>query len=167
LDATFTALGLMIGGPYTAGDPEGDKNRRELTDAELHELFSKRKLTIRWSPVAGQVPPMLTRPLGYWTSALVNCANVSGKWADPENGGTWTLNQTEDDITGSLTMSKGECGYVTWQVAGRMNNGAATLTATLPSPSVDKCKVAAAASITAVRAPYCNAAGQGRGEPRK
>jgi hypothetical protein len=42
LDATFTALGLMIGGPYSAGDREGDKNTRELTDAELHELFSKR-----------------------------------------------------------------------------------------------------------------------------
>lgn len=118
LDATFTALGLMIGGPYSAGDREGDKNTRELTDAELHELFSKRKLTIRWSPVAGQVPPMLARPLGYWTSAPVDCANVSGKWADPENGGTWTLNQTGDDITGSLTMFKGNCGSVTWQVTG-------------------------------------------------
>ncbi len=48
LDAAFTALGLMIGGPYTAGDPEGAKNTRDLTDAELRELFSKHKLTIRW-----------------------------------------------------------------------------------------------------------------------
>ena len=48
LDATFTGLGVMIGGPYSAGDPEGDKNTRELTDAELRELFSKHKLTIRW-----------------------------------------------------------------------------------------------------------------------
>jgi hypothetical protein len=48
LDATFTALTLIIGGPYSAADPEGDKNTRDLTDAELHELFSKHKLTIRW-----------------------------------------------------------------------------------------------------------------------
>ena len=92
---------------------------------------------------------MLTRPLGYWTSALVNCANVSGKWADPENGGTWTLNQTGDDITGSLMMFKPNCGSVTWQVAGRMKGGVATLNATQPSPSVDKCGAPAAASITA------------------
>ena len=48
LDATYTALTLIIGGPYAEGDPEGDKNTRELSDAELHELFSKRKLTVRW-----------------------------------------------------------------------------------------------------------------------
>lgn len=48
LDATFTALTLIIGGPYSAGDPEGDKNTRELSGAELRELFSKHKLTIRW-----------------------------------------------------------------------------------------------------------------------
>jgi len=156
LDATFTALGLMIGGPYSAGDPEGDKNTRDLNDAELHELFAKRKLTIRWSSVAGQVPPMLARPLGYWTSAPVNCATVSGKWADPENGGTWTLNQTGDDMTGSLMMFKPNCGSVTWQVAGRMKGGVATLNATQPSPSVDKCGAPAAASIATTRVPYCN-----------
>jgi hypothetical protein len=48
LDATFTALTLMIGGPYSAADPQADKNTRELTGAELHELFSKHRLTIRW-----------------------------------------------------------------------------------------------------------------------
>ena len=48
LDATFTALTLMTGGPYSAGDPAGDKNTRKLTEAELRELFSKHKLTIRW-----------------------------------------------------------------------------------------------------------------------
>jgi hypothetical protein len=48
LDATFTGLTLMRGGPYSAGDSEGDKNTRELTDAELRELFSKHQLTIRW-----------------------------------------------------------------------------------------------------------------------
>jgi hypothetical protein len=48
LDPTFTALGLMIGGPYSAGDPEADGKSRDLTDAELRELFSKHKLTIRW-----------------------------------------------------------------------------------------------------------------------
>jgi hypothetical protein len=99
--------------------------------------------------------PTLIRPLSYSTSAPVNCNDVSGMWADPESGGTWTLNQTGDSITGSLTMSKAECGSVTWQVAGRMNDGVAALTATLPSPSVDKCGVAAAASITATRRPYC------------
>jgi hypothetical protein len=48
LDATFTGLTLMIGGPYRAGDPEGEKNTRELTGSELRELFSTHKLTIRW-----------------------------------------------------------------------------------------------------------------------
>jgi hypothetical protein len=111
--------------------------------------------------------PMLVRPLGYWTSAPVNCRNVSGKWADPENGGTWALDQTAENIAGTLTMSKGECGSVTWQVAGRMNDGVATLNAIQPSPPVDKCRVAAATSITAKRAPYCNTAGPGAGEVRK
>jgi hypothetical protein len=156
LDATFTALGLGIGGPYSAGDPDAERNSRDLSDAELRELFSKHKLTIRWSPAAKPVNPMLTRPLGYWTSAPVNCENVSGKWADPENGGTWTLNQIGDNITGSLTMFKGNCGSVTWQVAGRLEGGVATLTATQPSPSVDKCGAPATASITATRLPYCN-----------
>jgi len=48
LDATFTGITLMVGGPYAAGDPQADKNTRGLTDAELRELFSKNKLTIRW-----------------------------------------------------------------------------------------------------------------------
>jgi hypothetical protein len=48
LDATFTGLTLMIGGPYSAGDPEREKNTRKLTDTELSELFSRHKLTIRW-----------------------------------------------------------------------------------------------------------------------
>ncbi len=167
LDATFTALGLMIGGPYSVGDPDAEGKSRDLTDAELRELFSKRKLTIRWSPVARQVPPMLARPLGYWTSAPVNCDNVSGKWADPENGGTWALSQIGNNITGSLVMFKRNCGSVTWQVTGRMNGGVATLTATKPEPSVDKCGVAAAASTTITRAPYCNTTRHGRTEPGK
>ena len=89
----------------------------------------------------------------------MNCSNVSGKWADPENGGTWTLNQTGDEISGSLMTSEANCGTVTWQVAGRINGGVASLTATLPSPSGDKCGLAAAASITATRKPYCNTTG--------
>jgi hypothetical protein len=48
LDPTFTALRLMLGGPYKAGDPEGHKNTRNLTDAEMREVLSKHKLTIRW-----------------------------------------------------------------------------------------------------------------------
>jgi hypothetical protein len=48
VDPTFTSLTLMIGGPYRAGDPEGDKNTRILTAAELHELFSRHQLTIQW-----------------------------------------------------------------------------------------------------------------------
>ena len=48
LDPTFTALTLMIGGPYSAGGPEADDKLRPLSDAELRELFSKRKLTIQW-----------------------------------------------------------------------------------------------------------------------
>jgi hypothetical protein len=48
LDPSFTRLGLMIGGPYSAGDPRAKDNLRELTEDELRELFSKHKLTIRW-----------------------------------------------------------------------------------------------------------------------
>jgi len=87
--------------------------------------------------------PMLARSLGYWTSAPVNCGNAGGKWADQENAGTWTLSHTGVDITGSLTISRGNCGSITWQVGGKMNGVIATLTATQPSPSVDKCGVAA------------------------
>jgi len=48
LDPSFTALGLMLGGPSGAGDPESKNTWRDLTDGELRELFSKHKLTIRW-----------------------------------------------------------------------------------------------------------------------
>ena len=48
LDPSFTALGLMIGGPTSSGDPESKNIWRDLTDGELRELFSKHKLTIRW-----------------------------------------------------------------------------------------------------------------------
>lgn len=48
LDPSFTGLTLMIGGPYSAGDPEAMGKSRDLTYDELRELFSKHKLTIRW-----------------------------------------------------------------------------------------------------------------------
>jgi len=110
---------------------------------------------------------MLVPPLGYFTTAPVNCEDVSGKWTDPESGGTWTLTQNGDQISGSLTVSKGTCGEVTWQVVGRMGGGVATLTAAQPSPSVDKCGFVAATSITATRKPNCTTTGQGRVELRK
>ena len=100
--------------------------------------------------------PMLVRALGYWTSAPVNCGDVSGRWDDPENGGTWTLTQTGLGITGSLTIPKGSCGSTTWQVGGKISGGIVTLTSTQPSPSVDECGVAADKSMTATRTPYCN-----------
>lgn len=48
LDATFTGLTLMLGGPYSAGDSQGIKNTRALTGAELRKLFSEHELTVRW-----------------------------------------------------------------------------------------------------------------------
>jgi hypothetical protein len=48
LDPTVIGLGLEIGGPYSAGDPAAENNSRDLTADELHELFSKHKVTIRW-----------------------------------------------------------------------------------------------------------------------
>ena len=48
LDPSFTRLRLLIGGPYSEGDPESKDKSRDLTDGELRELFSKHKLTIRW-----------------------------------------------------------------------------------------------------------------------
>ncbi len=48
LDPSFTGLALMVGGPYSAGDPKSEGSSRNLTDDELQALFSKRKLTIHW-----------------------------------------------------------------------------------------------------------------------
>jgi hypothetical protein len=48
VDPSFSELGLIIGGPYSAGDPKAEANSRDLTNDELRELFSKHKLTIRW-----------------------------------------------------------------------------------------------------------------------
>jgi hypothetical protein len=48
LDATTTGLTLINGGPYSAGDAEGERNTRELSSDELLSLFSRRKLTIHW-----------------------------------------------------------------------------------------------------------------------
>jgi hypothetical protein len=73
LDATFTALTLMIGGPYSAGDPEGNKNTRELTATELRELFSKDKLTIRWwrALAAAKRRPQARAESASWTAFMV------------------------------------------------------------------------------------------------
>jgi len=48
LDPSITGLELMDGGPYSADDPKAEGKTRELTDAELHELFTNHKLTIHW-----------------------------------------------------------------------------------------------------------------------
>lgn len=48
VDPSFTGLGLMVGGPYSPGDPEATRKSRYFNDAELRELFSKHKVTIRW-----------------------------------------------------------------------------------------------------------------------
>lgn len=47
VNATFTGLTLMIGGPYS-DDPRIKEDRLDLSDGELRELFAKRRLTIRW-----------------------------------------------------------------------------------------------------------------------
>jgi hypothetical protein len=48
LNPSITNLQLMVGGPYSVGDPNAKDNSRDLTSDELRELFSKHKLTIRW-----------------------------------------------------------------------------------------------------------------------
>lgn len=48
VDPSFTGLELMIGGPYSAGDPKADESSRPLTYIEMQQLFSNHKLTIRW-----------------------------------------------------------------------------------------------------------------------
>jgi hypothetical protein len=48
VDPSFNALELMVGGPYSAGDPAAEGKSRDFTDAELRELFSKHIVTIRW-----------------------------------------------------------------------------------------------------------------------
>jgi hypothetical protein len=41
-------ISQMVGGPYTDGDTEAKDKSRDLTSNELHELFSKHRVTIRW-----------------------------------------------------------------------------------------------------------------------
>lgn len=48
LDPTYTALSLNIGDLYSADNPKSAANTRDITGAELRELFSRHKLTIRW-----------------------------------------------------------------------------------------------------------------------
>jgi hypothetical protein len=48
LDPSITNLTLMVGGPYSADDPNAKDNSRDLSSDELRELFSQHKLTIRW-----------------------------------------------------------------------------------------------------------------------
>jgi hypothetical protein len=48
LDATITALTLIQGGPYSASDPDRERNTREVSDDELRELFRQQRLSIRW-----------------------------------------------------------------------------------------------------------------------
>ncbi|MGA1991678.1 MAG: hypothetical protein ABSH46_11545 [Bryobacteraceae bacterium] len=105
-------------------------------------------------------------PLGVHTSSVVNCKDASGTWSDPETGGTWSLSQTGGDISGSLTITKPECGRVSWRVTGQMNGDVATLKATEPIPAVDKCGAAPAASIAATLTPDCKT-GSGRVEVQK
>lgn len=104
----------------------------------------------RSCPIATPVPP-----LGVYTASAVNCKDVSGTWSDPAMGGTWALSQTGGNITGSLTITKPECGTVSWRVIGQMNGDVATLKATEPNPAVDKCGATSAASIAATLTPDC------------
>jgi hypothetical protein len=104
----------------------------------------------RSCPVAVPVPP-----LGVYTASAVNCKDVSGTWSDPNLGGTWSLSQTGNNISGSLTITKSECGSVSWQVTGQMSGDVATLKATEPKPAVDKCGAPPAASIIATLTPDC------------
>jgi hypothetical protein len=48
LNPSIASLELMVGGPYSAGDPEAKDNSRYLNSDELRELFAKHKLTVRW-----------------------------------------------------------------------------------------------------------------------
>jgi len=104
----------------------------------------------RSCPLATRVPP-----LGVYSSSVIDCKDVSGDWSDPETGGKWSLSQAENQISGSLTIAKSECGPVIWRVSGRINAGIATLTASGPEPAVDQCGVAASRSIVATLTPDC------------
>lgn len=48
INPSIVGLTLMIGGPYSPEDPKLKEKLRTLTGDELHELFSKHKVTIRW-----------------------------------------------------------------------------------------------------------------------
>ncbi len=65
----------------------------------------------RSCPAATPASPKTT-----WTASAVDCKAVSGSWSDPETGGTWSLNQTANKISGSLTIAKPECGIVSWRL---------------------------------------------------
>jgi hypothetical protein len=93
-----------------------------------------------------------------WSGSTVDCHDVSGIWSDTEIGGTWTLSQTKNAVSGSLTTTKADCGSVTWHVSGQVKDKVATITATQPVPAVDKCGTAADTLITATVTPDCTTA---------
>ncbi len=107
----------------------------------------------RSCPNASPVPnPFLT------SGPAVDCRDVSGTWFDSGRGGTWTLSQNSNRISGSLTIGNDKCGTVTWRVSGEVANNAASVRATQPTPTIDKCGRAAPPSIGAIVNPDCTRA---------
>ncbi len=75
--------------------------------------------------------------------------NITGNWTDSVSGASWSITQNSSNISGSLNLSAGGCGNVTWVVVGQASGNAATLTASNPNPSVDACGAPAASTVTA------------------
>ncbi len=94
----------------------------------------------------------------FGSGSVIDCRDVNGTWFDRERGGTWILSQRLDKISGSFTISNDKCGTVTWRVSGEVANNAASVRATQPTPTIDKCDRAAPPSIGAIINPDCTRA---------
>ncbi len=138
----------------------------KFNDLELHTSdFQPAKPEIWQRPnikdrvVEGPRPTPPPNPSAFrWSGSTVGCKDVSGIWSDPETGGTWTLTQTKNTVSGSLTIAKAKCGSVSWRVSGQVKDDVVTVTAAQPTPAIDKCGNAAATTITATVVPGCNRA---------
>lgn len=144
-DAEGRASGRILAGTWTVphfepGPPRTGRSRR------------KSGRPIPPDPI---LPAPIPKPPAPITASAVDCDDVTGTWTESTTGGTWSLVQTGNDISGSLNVTSAECGSVSWQVSGKMEGKAASLHATKPQPTTDKCGVLAASSIVATLVPGC------------
>ncbi|MBV9265667.1 MAG: hypothetical protein JO061_05810 [Acidobacteriaceae bacterium] len=89
-----------------------------------------------------------------------SCTDITGTWLEntsPE--ATWTLSQSNDQVTGSVAVSDPICGTVIWTVSGSLTDastGSFTFNAANPQPSVcEDQPIASATDTVTLNAPQC------------